>query len=260
MTDSHVHIGQFEDVYYDPIEIADIVMSSGMEGMSFSSVSSCMDDVPYARIEKEISRFLSRIPYSAETVRPYFWYVPNYISQNVTLDGAFASIPYKGIKIHPYAQSWDFGDSRHWEILHKIFGYASLNNLPVLIHTGHSGVDSADRFEGFVREYSSAKCVLAHCRPLGATIEMLQKYSNAYCDTSFAPKVDIRRILSCGLKDRIIFGSDFPVTHYFRTKYPSASGDSQISLKAQYAEDICGWEALFDEWADELPNERMNER
>ena len=53
MTDNHIHVGQFEDVYYNPIEVTDVVMSAGMDGMSFSSISSCIDAIKYSDIEKE---------------------------------------------------------------------------------------------------------------------------------------------------------------------------------------------------------------
>ena len=252
MTDNHIHIGQFEDVYYDPVEITDIVMSSGIDGMSFSSTSSCVDNILYSEIEKEIISLLSVISYSVEVIRPFFWYIPDYINQNIKMESALSVIQYKGIKLHPFAQNWDFSNMQQMEILHKIFDFASRNTLPVLIHTGHSGVDCANRFERFIGEYSDAKCILAHCRPLDVTIEMLKKYSNTYCDTAFTLKTDIRQIVSSGFKDRIIFGSDFPVTHYFRTKYPNPGDNASISLKEQYSEDISDWKSLETEFTTGL--------
>ena len=241
MTDSHVHIGQYEDRYYDPLEIMDVVISTGLEGMSFSSTSSCIENVLYSEIEKEIVSFLSGISYTAEIIRPFFWYIPDYINQNITIESAFGSIPYKGIKIHPFAHNWDFDDSRHLEALHGLFDYAGENNLPVLIHTGRSAVDNANRFEPFISEYRNVKFILAHCRPIDTAIEMLNKYANAYCDTAFTPKINIQRIISAGFKDRIILGSDFPITHLFRTKYSGTGEDTTISLHEQYIEDIDGW-------------------
>jgi predicted TIM-barrel fold metal-dependent hydrolase len=241
MTDSHVHIGQYEDRYYDPFEIMDVVMSAGMEGMSFSTTSRCKKNILYPEIEKEIVSFLSRISYNAETIRPFLWYIPDYINQNIAIESAFGSIPYKGIKLHPFAHNWDFNNMRHMEVLHSLFDYAAGNNLPVLIHTGHSGIDSADRFERFMDEYRSVKCILAHCRPIHTTIEMLKKYSNVYCDTAFTPKTDIRQIDLAGLQNKIIFGSDFPITHFFRIKYPGPGENPAISLREKYAEDTADW-------------------
>jgi len=251
MRDNHVHIGQFDNVYYDPLEITEIVMSAGMEGLSFSSTSSCRSNAQYSEIEKEIADFLSRMPYTPETILPLFWYNPDYINQNIAVENAFANIPYKGIKIHPYAQNWDFNDKRHMDTLHGLFDYASRHSLPVLIHTGDSGVDNANRFERFMDEYRNAKCILAHCRPLDVTIELLRKYDNVYCDTSFVPIKSIRHIAFSGFKDKIIFGSDFPITHFFKNKYPSHADCSPVSLEEQYAEDTADWKTLEEEFAME---------
>ena len=238
MIDNHVHIGQFKDVYYDPLEIMDIVLSCSMEGMSFSSTSTCKAGILYQEIEKEISGFLSQISYNAETVRPFFWYIPEYINKGITMENAITSIPYKGIKLHPFAHHWNFDDKQHVETLHSLFDYAAMNNLPILIHTGHSGVDHADRFERFFAEYPNAKCILAHCRPLDTTIKMLKKYTNAFCDTAFTTDTEIKKIIAAGFKDKIIFGTDFPITHYFITRFPGQDNNSIISLKEKYTEDI----------------------
>jgi predicted TIM-barrel fold metal-dependent hydrolase len=247
MTDSHIHIGQFEDVYYDPLEIINIVMSSGMEGLTFSSTSSGRDDVLYSTIEKEIDTLLSGASYSPDIIRPLLWYIPDYIRQHITVESAFNSIPYKGIKLHPYMNDWDFNDTQQMDILHSLFDYAARKKLPILIHTGESGVDAPNRFEPFISEYSAVKCILAHSRPVKETVEMLRKYRNAFCDTAFAPTVDIREIASLGFADRIIFGSDFPVTHFFKTKYPEPWDIPPFSLKEQYIRDVADWKTLENE-------------
>jgi uncharacterized protein len=238
MTDNHIHIGQFEDIYYDPHEIVDIVMSSGMEGLSFSSTTSCVENVKYTEIEKEIVNLLAGISYSFEIVRPFFWYIPDYMDQGIGIQNAFSVVPYKGIKIHPYANHWDFEDNRHIEILHNLFDYAAKNSLPVLVHTGNSGIDSADKFEQFFKEYKKTQCILAHCRPLNITVRMLKEYSNVFCDTAFVSEEDILHIINSGYREKIIFGTDFPITHYFKTKYPREGENPEITLIEQYKEDI----------------------
>jgi hypothetical protein len=46
------------------------------------------------------------------------------------------------------------------------------------------------------------------------------------------------RIVEAGFASRIIPGSDFPVPHYFRTKYPKDNEEPSISLQEQYAKDV----------------------
>ena len=237
-TDTHVHIGRFDEVYYDPREIVEIVMSCGIQQMWFSSTTTCVDNVRYTDIESEIQNLLARISHTPEAVRPLLWYSPDYIAQGVSAENACKAIPYKGIKLHPYANRWDFADARHSETLHGLFDHAAGNGQPVLIHTGESGTDNADRFESFFAEYKTARCVLAHCHPLDTTLSMLEKYPNVLCDTSFVPDEHIRRIISAGYGDRVLTGTDFPITHYFRMKYPAQAGDTKVTLRDQYKQDI----------------------
>jgi hypothetical protein len=237
MKDTHIHIGQFKDAYYVPLAVIDTVMASGMEGLSFSSATSCKDDVQYREVEKEITLVYTGAAYSPETIRPFLWFIPDYIRQGVSAESACGVISYKGIKLHPLANSWNLEDLKHREALHQLFDYAAQNALPVLIHTGESGVDSPDRFERFFGAYPGVQCILAHGRPAEATVTMLRKYPNLYCDTAFAPEERVARIVDAGFVSRIILGSDFPITHYFRTKYPGNNEEPSISPQEQYAKD-----------------------
>jgi predicted TIM-barrel fold metal-dependent hydrolase len=238
MIDNHVHIGHFYEKYYDPLEVIDIVMSSGIEGMSFSSTTSCKDNVCYVEIEKEIMSFLSTISYTSEIIRPFFWYIPGYIKQGIKIKNVFETILYKGIKIHPFAQSWDFENKNHIKTLHSLFNFASFNQLPVLIHTGHSGIDCADRFEQFFSEYNMVKTILAHGRPLEQTLVLLKRYNNVWCDTAFMEEKELKRIIEQGFASRVLLGSDFPITYYYKTHYSKNEQDRLVQLKSQYEHDL----------------------
>jgi predicted TIM-barrel fold metal-dependent hydrolase len=235
--DNHVHIGQFNEVYYDPLEIVGIVLESGMESLSFSSTTSCCDNIMYWEVENEIKRLLTQVGWNTDVVRPYFWYIPDYINQRACVEWFFDNIPYKGIKLHPLSHNWEFDYPHHFEALLELFEYADDNHLPVLIHTGNNDVDRPDRFERFFCGFNYVKFILAHCRPLSTTIKMLRKYKNIYCDTAFVLDEDIEKIIQAGYKDRIVFGTDFPVTHYFKTKYQKPGENIPLTLREQYVID-----------------------
>jgi predicted TIM-barrel fold metal-dependent hydrolase len=122
--------------------------------------------------------------------------------------------------------------------LHSIFNFASVNQLPVLIHTGHSGIDCADRFEKFFSEYNTVKIILAHGRPLDKAIEMMRKYKNVFCDTAFMDEKELKRIIEQGFSTRVLLGSDFPITYYYKTHYPENEQDRLVGLKDQYVQDL----------------------
>jgi predicted TIM-barrel fold metal-dependent hydrolase len=234
MTDHHIHIGQFEERYYPAGEVFEAVFATDLvDRLVFSSTTSCVENVRYRDVAAEIEAALKL--YSPEKTIPLLWYIPDYIRQGLTAERAFSGLPFGGIKLHPYAQRWDFSDPRHSRTLHGLFDYAAQHELPVLIHTGHSGIDSADRFEPFFARYPAVRCTLAHCRPLDTTLAMLGAYQNVYCDTAFVPEEDVRTITANGFAPRILSGSDFPITHYFKNNYPPEGNAGLVSLAEQYA-------------------------
>ncbi|GAB6391858.1 MAG: amidohydrolase family protein [Treponematales bacterium] len=206
MTDSHIHIGQFEEAYYPAAEIFETVFSSGLVNrLVFSSTTSCVDGVRYGTVAAEIEAALKL--HGPEKTAPLFWFIPDYIAQGVDIEKAMRGLPYRGFKLHPYAQRWDFENSKHTAALRGVFDCAGQNALPVLIHTGESGADSPDRFAVFFDRHPGVWFILAHCRPADTTIAMLRKYPNVYCDTTFAPEERVRRIIDAGFASRIIPGS-----------------------------------------------------
>ena len=231
MIDSHVHIGQFKEVYYDFDRIFDVVFNSEkIDGIVYSSTSSYIPDVKYDFVRKEIESASKKCP--AETATPLFWVVPDYVRQGITIKTAMNELNYGGFKLHSLGNEWDFeNDTKQCEVLHETFDYADKHNMRILIHTGGSGVDRPNRFERFFGEYKDATIILAHCRPADEAIKVMQKYPHVFGDTAFAPKDRIDAIKAAGLGERLIFGTDFPITHYFY-------GRNSISLEEQYKNDI----------------------
>ena len=232
MIDSHVHIGQFHEEYYSFDTVFDIVFNSGkVDKIVYSSTSSCTRDIKYNFIQKEIEMALKKYP--ADIATPLFWVVPDYINQGIKAETAMKETNYGGFKLHPLGNDWNFeNDTKQCAILHEIFDYADKRQMRIVIHTGENGVDRPNRFEHFFGEYKNAKIILAHCRPSGETIKLMQKYPNVFGDTAFTPKERINEIESAGFAERLIFGTDFPITHYF---YHRENG---VSLEEQYTRDL----------------------
>jgi predicted TIM-barrel fold metal-dependent hydrolase len=234
ISDSHIHIGQFYENYYEPLEILQIVAEQGVKSCAYSSTTSGEKNLRYSKIESEISAAAKA--FSPLKFKPYLWYVPGYIKSGINAKNAFENLPYKGIKLHPRANKWDFSDKSHVKALHSLFGYASENKTPVLIHTGLDSFEKPEFFEPFFAEYPSVEFTLAHCRPVYESIAMFALYKNVYGDTAFLPKEDLQKIIRAGFGKRIIPGSDFPITHYFAVKFGKHKG--KWTLKMQYARDV----------------------
>jgi predicted TIM-barrel fold metal-dependent hydrolase len=232
MRDNHIHIGYFYETYYNPEEILQTVLDAGIEKCLYSSTSSCITEIKYQQIEKEIEDTAKH--FDPEIMQPLLWYVPDYIRQGLTIGKPVENLPYKGIKLHPRANKWDLNDKQHLDCLHSLFGFANDNHLPVLIHTGEDDFENPNFFEPFFAEYKKANTILAHCRPMNKTLEMFKKYDHVKGDTAFVSHENIQSIIDNGYKDRLLTGTDFPITHYFASKYKN----SNKSLEEQYQEDI----------------------
>jgi hypothetical protein len=60
---------------------------------------------------------------------------------------------------------------------------------------------------------------------------MFRAHDKVYGDTAFLSAEGYRRIAEAGFAERLVPGTDFPITHYFNR-------DSEISLEKQYREDL----------------------
>lgn len=247
MTDYHVHIGQWYDRYYTAEEVFDAMFLTDIEGAVFSSTTSEMHLPPaelYSKVTREVQDAvaLAEREYKGRVVLPLFWYVPEYTLLGITAEKATADTPKcAGFKLHPYGNKWDFEyDAKQRELLEELFAYASEHKMMVLIHTGGKEEAAPSRFEEFFDSAPDAKIVLAHARPLDETMAVMRHHPHVLCDSAFVPGGDIASLVQAGLGERVLFGTDFPITHYWQ----SEKGKRNISMEEQYKEDMRGKYAI----------------
>ncbi|MBD5404796.1 MAG: amidohydrolase family protein [Treponema sp.] len=238
MTDWHIHIGQWHEVYYDPVAVVRALKAAGTEEFWLSSTSSCrycrespavcgdptlMESLPTARelhdfIKSEMNSALSAAKDCGARARPLYWVIPevHFSSEaGVTVRRAMEELPYEGFKIHPRGNVWNMDDPWTLDLAHEVFSYSERCGLHVLIHTGEDAFERPSLFEPLIKAYPRVTVQLAHCRPLAETLEMLEKYPNVICDTAFVDMETQDKVRAAGFGERIRFGSDFPITHYF---------------------------------------------
>ena len=236
MTDHHIHIGQFNEIYYDAVELFELIESTQSQThiseIHYSSTSSCRDDAELRLVEEEIAYAQS---YESKNliVKPYLWFIPKYAEQGISVESAASSFEYCGIKLHPAGQKWDEENPTHIKALHEMFRWANDNSKSILIHCGTQKCDLPTRFEKFFSKYTNAHVILAHSNPAKETAEMVNKYKYVYCDTACIEKENLQKLYSLvNDKSKILFGSDFPVTHYFSTHLFG----KKMSLEEEYVE------------------------
>lgn len=216
--DCHVHIGQFEKTYFYPYKVIDILAKNGVAGAYFSSTTSCMewDNLAEKRaiishISDEIQEALNYARKIGFDARPLCWVIPKRVLEGESLEQIYSECEYCGFKIHPRAHNWDLTDQRIVSLFDGVCAIAARHNVPIWIHTGVCDMEMPDKFEKWFQLYPKVTFVLAHCKDIGYSIKVLNKYANVLGDVSFNT-VDAYHILSKnGLGGRMIFGSDFPI-------------------------------------------------
>ncbi len=94
-----------------------------------------------------------------------------------------------------------------------------------MIHTGVDEVDSPARFETYFAHHPSATFVLAHCRDADEIIRLFGAYDNLLGDVAFCPAENYNAICRAGFSERMLWGTDFPVTHWTERKNDEISAD-----------------------------------
>ena len=80
----HVHIGQFNDIYFQPHTVIDTLHKNGIKGCWFSSTTSCLEWLNNKAKEMLISHVHDEIIEALETAKklhfeakPLYWVIPN---------------------------------------------------------------------------------------------------------------------------------------------------------------------------------------
>ena len=239
--DYHVHIGQWYNVYYSYNAVLAALKSIDVEEVWFSSTSSelyCKEsfDVKnnnsdssqlptalelYNLIKNEVLEAMEYGKKIGLRAVPLYWVIPEVhfsTNANISIEKAMKEVPYKGFKIHPRGNHWNLSDKKTFQLAESVFYYANENKLPILIHCGYDDFENPKLFEKFIAKYQNVKVQLAHCKPVEDTLYMLKKYPNTICDTAFVPEEVQNQIVSAGFENRIKYGSDFPITHWYEMK------------------------------------------
>jgi hypothetical protein len=113
----------------------------------------------------------------------------------------------RGIKLHPRAQSFGFGNA----IAAAIFEVARDAGVPILIHTGR-GMPPMGPLADLALRYPEVPLVLAHAAiaDQGMFATRLADHPKVVYDTSCFSAVDLIELFSRVSAERIVFASDMP--------------------------------------------------
>jgi len=209
----HVHTGRFkEEHYYSPEELYKTLRTLGIGRWVVSSLSTRGGDFSTARDE-----ILAMTGLAPEEAIPLLWVTPDMMHESHDLT-KYDAIPFRGIKIHGFADSWD----PKGVPLRQVFKAASMRNLPLFIHTGGRPESDAAAYERLCKQFSNMTVILAHGRPIDQSIQVLKNNPNVYVDTAFMPLEHIAQLRKSIGDERILFGTDFPIDTFYCPDRPPA--------------------------------------
>ena len=206
--DAHIHVGQFREIYETPEELVATLTKVGVERFAVSSSTICEED--YDKVIREIKGLVTLAP---DRVVPVMWITPLSLRNGGKDKLLDSGINWKCVKIHPWISlgGWDDGSANREEAI----SIARELGVPLLIHTGETDGSNPLCFERSVETHKDVTFILAHGRPVSEAIEVMRKHENAWADTAFMPIENIAKLCQEGLSDRVMWGSDYPITKYY---------------------------------------------
>jgi len=217
--DSHFHFGKFYEKYFSANFIADFMAKTGIDKIAISSTSICDENY-----EGVINEFNQLLKISGDRVFPILWITPGILDSKNLSTFLQANISWKLIKIHGYLHKWSAKSRK----ISQVISIAKKLNIPILLHTGGLKRCNAGSYGNLISKHPDLIFILAHGRPISETLSVMQKYQNAWVDTAFMPTEDIIELIENGCEDRILYGSDYPITELYKE---TEEDDSEYYLK-----------------------------
>ena len=197
--DSHIHVGQFRDVYTSPKELVAFLDDVGVDKFAVSSTSVWEEN--YSKVLDEIKTLMLL---AGQRIVPVLWITPSMLHNNGLSKMLDSDIKWRCVKIHG-VHHWDTDDTL------MAVDIARSLNCPFLMHTGGYEQCEAGHYMPLISNNPDVTFILAHARPIDQTIEVMQNCPNAWADTAFTPLEAVCLLIQRKLSDRVLWGTDYPI-------------------------------------------------
>ena len=250
MHDIHTHIGQFYQTKYDFHNIFMALKNNGITETTFAYLTPLFtDSAPaiefYNAMTQETKAALDFAKKIDLKVNPLYWIDPMVLFCGITLESILNDLDYKGLVVHPFLNDWNPSDEKRANLLTQIFEFAEKKNYEIYFHTGCSERDNPLNFEKWFVEYPQVKVHLAHCKDPEPIIKLFSKCKNLVGDTAFCPQDSYEAICKAGFKDRMFFGTDFPISHWYQHYRDGIFSSDEKSLTESYAQSLSEYKKYY---------------
>lgn len=207
--DSHIHVGQFFDIYTSPRRLLSITKKIGIDHFAVSSTTICEEN--YTKVLREMSTL---VKLGKDRVVPVLWITPLMVDNEFVIDAFLDSeIKWKCVKIHGalHPDIW----KPYSKYMRKVISVAKQLGIPLLFHTGQFPFCEPNYYKKVIARHKRQIFILAHSRPVDQTISLMREYNNVWADTAFTPMDDIKQMVDAGFIDRMMWGTDLPIMQHF---------------------------------------------
>lgn len=206
MFDAHIHVGYYpregyeELFYYSPRRVAGLLSRCGVGEFIVSStdVQAGVTGVDILREAREMRRV------AGTRAHQFYWISGrSYDPKLAFLETGL----FEGLKFHELETPW-FKERR--EELDRIVGIAESRGLAVMFHA--SAVDGCRPMElkELAETHPMVRFNFAHCCPEDEIFEAMSVCPNVFTDTAMVRDYSIFAGVDMSIRQRILFGSDFP--------------------------------------------------
>lgn len=199
LSDAHIHVGQFNDIYTSPQEVVAFMQQAGVEKYAVMSTTIWEED--YKKVLHEMRELVTLAP---QKVLPALWLTPQMLLEGKLDMMVDSGITWRALKVHGN-HPWSLNGVNECALI------AEELRLPLIIHTGDFPHCEAGVYKEIVKSHPNTTFVLAHCRPVDQAIEVMKECPNCYGDTAYTPFFEVAKLIEAGLEDRILFGTDYPM-------------------------------------------------
>lgn len=215
LIDSHIHVGQFDDLYFSPSAIHELVEQLGIDYYAVSSTTQCEENYP-----KVLSELEELIRLDGKKVLPIMWITPEALKGNIAwyLE---SGIKWWMLKIHPFLNQTEWNPEG--DLFAEVLDIAGELRLPILIHTGNEDCCKASLYEQAIKDNPNRTFILAHGRPIQSAIHISAAYDNVYVDSAFMPIEHMKMFIDCGLSEKLLWGTDMCIPRHFNRNLDMAS-------------------------------------
>lgn len=204
--DCHVHIGKFKNKTNTAADVIMTLRNIGVSRWACMPVIT-LNQTTFANDLTIYQKVKELAPQESEIILVV---TPEMLKRSTNLT-MYDVINYKMIKVHGYIHHWNpIGKS-----LFRLLSIANERCLPIMFHTGGRPQCDAGKYSRLASRFRNVPIILAHGRPIDQSIRVMKKCENVYVDTAFMPIEDLRLLVSAGLSERVIFGTDFPINRHF---------------------------------------------